>query len=64
MLAMHVAVVSSPGFLMSDPQRVMESQQRLITVGKAAVHWDEWQEDPRTIFHVRLIRRGADHEVR
>ncbi|HET8795967.1 MAG TPA: hypothetical protein VFM62_06280 [Arthrobacter sp.] len=45
-LAMDVAVVSSPGLLMSNPQRVMESQQRLIAVGKAAVHWDEWQEDP------------------
>lgn len=45
-LAVDAAVVSPIGMALSDPKRVKESQQRLIAVGKSAIHWDEWKEDP------------------
>lgn len=43
-LAMDVAVVSAPGIQTSS--RAMEARERLLAVGKSAIHWDEWQEDP------------------
>ncbi|GAB3248884.1 TNT domain-containing protein [Arthrobacter pigmenti] len=43
-LAVDVAVVSRPGIQTSS--RAMEARERLLAVGKSAIHWDEWQEDP------------------
>lgn len=46
-LAVDVAVLSSPvGLALSDTERKKEAAQRLLAVGKSAIHWDKWQEDP------------------
>ncbi|WP_026817932.1 hypothetical protein [Arthrobacter castelli] len=46
-LAVDAAIVSNPALAMTvGAERRQQAGQRLLAVGKSAIHWDEWQEDP------------------
>ena len=50
-LALNAAIVTSPVVQLAmhasgNGDRVKQAGEELLAVGKAAIHWDEWQTDP------------------
>ncbi|MGW6172838.1 hypothetical protein ACWF5H_05015 [Arthrobacter sp. NPDC055138] len=50
-IALNVAIVSSPitavvAEKIGGPGTVKKAGEELLAVGKAAIHWDDWQRDP------------------
>jgi hypothetical protein len=50
-IALNVAIVSSPitavvAESIGGPGTVKKAGEELLAVGKAAIHWDDWQRDP------------------